>query len=63
MPAPDGGDDFIGICGPDEGLGVIVGLGEESVDGGLEIDERSEHAALQAALGQLGEEAFAEVGV
>ena len=37
MPA-DGGDDLIGIGGPYEGFGVIVGLPEETVDGGLKVD-------------------------
>ena len=41
MPAPDGGDDFFGIGGPGEGLGHLVGLLDEAVDGGLEIDDRS----------------------
>jgi hypothetical protein len=36
VPASDGGDDFIGIGGPDEGVGIIVGFAEEAVDGGLE---------------------------
>jgi hypothetical protein len=60
VPASDGGDDFIGICGPDEGFGIIVGFAEEAVDGGLEIDDRAEHAAFEAALG-LGEEALDSV--
>ena len=34
---------------------VIV---EEAVDGRLKVDDRSEDAALEAALGQNGEEAF-----
>ena len=58
MPAPDGSDDFVGIGGPGEGLGVIVGFAQEGVDGGLEIDDRSEHAAFEAALAELGEEAL-----
>ena len=33
-------------------------LGEEAVDGGLEVDERAEDAALEAAPGELGEEAL-----
>jgi hypothetical protein len=37
---------------------VAVGLGEEAVDGGLEIDDGAEDAAFEAALGQLGEKAF-----
>lgn len=37
MPALDGGDDFVGIGGPGEGLWLLVVLGEEAVDGGLEV--------------------------
>jgi hypothetical protein len=33
-----GGDDAIWIDGPDKGPGVVVGLREEPVDGGLEIN-------------------------
>ncbi len=40
MASSDGGDDFVGVCGPCEGLRFGVGLGEEAVDGGLEVDER-----------------------
>jgi hypothetical protein len=40
-PTSDGSDDFIGIGGPHEGLGVIVGFLEKAVDGGLQIDDRS----------------------
>ena len=54
VPASDGGDDFIGISGPDEGLGVIVGFPEEAVDGGLEVDDRAEHTAFEAALAEFG---------
>jgi hypothetical protein len=35
-----------GLAIPDEGLGSIVGLGEEAIDGGLEVDERAEDAPL-----------------
>jgi hypothetical protein len=34
---------------------------EESVDGGLKIDDRSEDAALEATLGQYREEALGGV--
>ena len=61
MPALDGGDDLVGIGGPGEGLWLLVVLGEETVDGSLEIDDGVEDAAFQAALGQLGEEAFYRV--
>jgi len=58
MPAPDVGDDFVGIGDPLEGLGVGVVIIEEAVDGGLEVGDGSEDAALEAALGQDGEEAL-----
>jgi hypothetical protein len=48
VPSVDGGDDFVGIGSPDEWLGIMIGLGNESVDGGLELDERSEDTALIA---------------
>ena len=35
MPAPDGGDNFIRIGSPGEGLRVVIGFGEEAIDGGL----------------------------
>ena len=52
VPASDGGNDPVGIGGPDEGLGVMVGLVEVAVDGGLEVDDGAEDAALEASLGQ-----------
>ena len=58
MPAPDGGDDFVGIGDPLEGFGLSVVVVEEAVDGGLKIDDRTEDATLQPALGQCGEEAL-----
>jgi len=50
VPALDGGDDFVGIGCPSEGVGLLVVLGKEAVDGGLEVDDRVEDAALEAAL-------------
>jgi hypothetical protein len=58
MPSCDGGDDFIGVGYPSEGFGVGFVIVEEAVDGRLKVDDRSEDAALEAALGQNGEEAF-----
>ena len=58
MPASDGGDDFVGVGGPGEGFRVGVVLGEEAVDGGLEVDDGAEDAALQPPLCELGEEAL-----
>ena len=39
----------------------MICLGEETVDGSLEFDDRPEDPALQAAAGQLGEVAFDRV--
>ncbi len=58
MPAPDGGDDFVWVLGPDEGLRTLVVFGQEAIDGGLEVDKTFEDAAFEAPLGQDGEEAF-----
>ena len=55
MPTFDCGDDLIEICAPDVEFRVFICFGEESFDGGLEIDERTEDAAFASALGQLGE--------
>src|SRR5882724_3733285 len=58
MPTCCGGEDFVRIGGPDEGFRLLIVADEEAVDGGLEIDDALEDAALEAALGQDGEEAF-----
>jgi hypothetical protein len=42
------GDYFVGIGGPDKGLGLKIGLGDEAIDGGLDLDEGVEDAALEA---------------
>jgi hypothetical protein len=39
FPAADLFDDGTGVGGPDEGLGGIVGLPQEAVNGGLEIGD------------------------
>jgi hypothetical protein len=49
-PPSDDGDDLVGIGGPDEGLGMIVGFSEEAFDGGLEVDDRTEDAAFEAGV-------------
>jgi hypothetical protein len=51
-------DDPIGIGVPDEWFRGFIVFGHEAIDGGLEIDERSEHAALQATFAELREETF-----
>ena len=48
MPTIGGGDDFVWIGGPDEGLWPLVVVGDEAIDGGLEIDDAFEDAALEA---------------
>ena len=58
FPTPDFFDDGIRIGGPDKGLWVVIGFGEVAVDGGLEIDDAGEHAALEPLPGQFGKEAF-----
>jgi hypothetical protein len=51
FPAPHLFDDGVGIGGPGEGLGVVVGFNEIAVDGDLEIDDPVEDAALEPLLG------------
>ena len=46
VPAPDGGDDFVWIGGPGEGLRFLIVLFEEAVDRGLQVGDRSKDAAL-----------------
>ncbi|MEY9101127.1 hypothetical protein ABIA24_004100 [Sinorhizobium fredii] len=58
VPPFDGSDDFVGIGGPGEGLGLLVVLCKEAVDGGLEVNDRMKDAALEATLRQFGEEAL-----
>ena len=58
VPTFDGGDDFGGIGGPAERLGMGVVLVEEAIDGGLEVRKRTEDAAFQAPLGEFGEESL-----
>jgi hypothetical protein len=55
---PSRGADGVGVSGPDEGLGVVVVIDEVAIDRGLQVDEGLEHAPLQAAAPELGEEAF-----
>ena len=58
VPSFDGCDDFIGVGGPREGFGVLIGFGDEAIDGSLEIDEGMEGPALEPASGEFGEEAL-----
>jgi hypothetical protein len=69
LSAFDSGEDALWVGGPDEGFGIGVCLGAEAVDSDLQVDDGSEHAALEATARGLGEEAStalsqdAEVGV
>ena len=58
FPAADFFDDGIGVGGPDEWFGIGIGLLQEAVDGGLEIDDAFEDAAFEPPPCQLGEEAL-----
>jgi hypothetical protein len=49
-------DDLAGGLGPGEGLGVIVVLGDVTVDRGLEVGDRVEAAAFEPAPGERREE-------
>ena len=58
FPAADPLDDGIGVSGPEERSGIVVGLPHEAVDGGLEIGDACEDAAFEPPPCQLGEEAL-----
>jgi hypothetical protein len=58
VPARGSGDDFFGVGFPDERLGLKVVVGEEAVDGGLEIDDALEDPSFEPPLGEDGEEAL-----
>ena len=45
------GEDLVDGLGPGERLGIVVVLGDVAVDGGLEVDDRAEAAASDAARG------------
>ena len=53
MPSSDCGDDFVGVRGPCEGLRFGVGLGEEAVDGGLEVDDERKTPRFKRRLDSL----------
>lgn len=62
-PAPNGGNNFVGIGDPLERLGLGVAVVEEAVDRRLKVNDRLEDAALQTTLGQDGEESLDGVGI
>src|ERR1700681_2946607 len=58
LPAFDSGEDAVWVGGPDEEFGIGVCLSDKAVDSDLEVNDGSEHAALEATARELGEEAF-----
>ena len=58
VPPSDSGNDFVWVCGPREGFGIIVGLRDKAIDGDLKFDNAPEDTALQSLLGKSGEEAL-----
>jgi hypothetical protein len=61
LPAFNSGEHEFWVSGPYEGFGIGVCICDEAVDGELQINDRSEHAALEALARELGEEAFDRV--
>jgi hypothetical protein len=49
-------EDLIGALGPAEGHRVVVVLGEITVDCGLQVDDRAEHATFEPPAGEGREE-------
>jgi hypothetical protein len=58
VSAPDGGDYPVWFLCPPEGTRVCVDFRHIAVDCCLEFDDRAEDAALEATLGEFGEEAL-----
>ena len=58
VPSFDGGDDFVRVLGPGKRFWICVGFVEEAVNGIFELLQRSEYAALEPFLCEVGEEAF-----
>jgi hypothetical protein len=52
------GEDLVGGSGPDKGLGIVLVGGDVAIDRGLQIDDRVEAAAADAAAGERREEAL-----
>ncbi len=51
VPTGCGDDDLVGVGGPDKGSGLLVMIDDKAVNGGLEVDDALEDAALEAAFG------------
>ena len=46
LPRIDSGDDAVGVGGPAEWFGIVVGLGDKPVDGNVQVVHRAKHTAL-----------------
>jgi hypothetical protein len=51
LPTFDSGEDAARIGGPDERLWIGIGLGDEAVDGDLEVVDGAKDTTLQPAPG------------
>jgi len=61
LPAFDSGEHALCVGGSHEWFGICVCLCDEAVEGELQINDRSEHAALEAPACELDEEALDRV--
>jgi hypothetical protein len=53
-----GGDYLVWIGDPDERLGLLIVVDDETVDCGLKVDDAREDAALEPTLGEDAEGSF-----
>ena len=56
MAAFEFGHNRLGGFGPDKGFGAGIVLGEISIDGGLQVNDRAEHTTADALPRHFGEE-------
>src|SRR6202048_1918547 len=61
MQASSFGEDGTGGLGPNEGLWIVIVVGNVAVDGGLEVDDRAKAAALEPSTGERREEGLHRV--
>ena len=61
LPAFDSCEDALWVGSPYEGFGIGVCFSDEAIDSDWQINDGSEHAALEATAGEFGEEAFNRV--
>ena len=61
MAAFEFGHNRLGGFGPDKGFGAGIVLGEISIDGGLQVNDRAEHTTADALPRHFGEEVLDRV--